>query len=321
MTHPATRILGLLELLQAHHRLTGAELAARLGVDTRTVRRYATRLAEMGIPVSAERGRYGGYRLLPGYRLPPLMLTDDEAVAVMLGLVAGDRLGLATDAPAVSTAHAKLQRVLPRPLRARVDAVRETVGFTLAARQGAAPATEVLLVLGEAARQRRRVRLAYRSWRGEDTERDLDPYGLVFHSGRWYVTGHDHRSGQTRTFRLDRIARTEARPETFAAPPDFDPVAHVTGSLAGVAYRWEVEVLLETTRTEAQRRIGPTVGTLTDVDGGVLLRTRAERLAGMAQLLAGLGWPFVIHRPDELRTEVHRLAAALHRHADRTHDG
>lgn len=318
MTHPATRILGLLELLQAHQQLTGGELARRLGVDTRTVRRYAARLAEMGIPVRADRGRYGGYRLLPGYRLPPLMLTDDEAVAVMLGLVAGERLGLATDAPAVGTAHAKLQRVLPQPLRVRVDAVRETVGFTVAARDATAPATEVLLVLGEAARQRRRVRLTYRSWRGEDTERDLDPYGLVFHSGRWYVTGHDHRRAQTRTFRLDRIGRVVPRPDTFTPPADFDPVAHVTGSLAGVAYRWDVEVLLETSLAAARRRIGPTVGTLTGTSDGVVLRTRAEHLAGMAQLLAGLGWPFVIRRPDELRAEVRQLAARLRQSAERT---
>src|SRR5215217_4379888 len=111
----AVRILALLELLQGRHRLTGPELAERLGVDERTVRRYAGRLADMGIPVVAERGRYGGYRLLPGFKLPPLMLTDDEAVAVVLGLLAGERLGL--PGAARETALAKIQRVLPAGLR------------------------------------------------------------------------------------------------------------------------------------------------------------------------------------------------------------
>src|SRR5690606_28325074 len=102
----------MLELLQTHHRLTGAELASRLGVDERTVRRYAATLADLGIPVAAARGRYGGYWLSPGYKLPPLLLSDNEAVAVVLGLVAADRLGLATEAPASGGALAKIHRML-----------------------------------------------------------------------------------------------------------------------------------------------------------------------------------------------------------------
>jgi predicted DNA-binding transcriptional regulator YafY len=213
-SHPTSRTLALLALLQAHHRLTGDELAARLGVDPRTVRRYATRLAELGIPLVAERGRYGGYRLAPGYRLPPLMLTEDEAVAVVLGLLAGQRVGLSTAAPAVDTALAKIRRVLPTALAARVTAVAETLTLTLRAPSRGAPAggdgtVGALLTLAEATRERRRVRVAYRSWRGEDSERELDPYGLVFHSGRWYATGFDHRRGEVRSFRLDRMRSVE----------------------------------------------------------------------------------------------------------------
>lgn len=188
----------MLELLQAGHRLGGAELARRLGVDERTVRRYAARLDDLGVPVVADRGRYGGYRLMPGYKLPPLMLTDDEAVAVVLGLLAGRRTGL--PGPAAESALAKVQRVLPDALRDRVQALRDTLGFTgpdraAGAAPGAVPDTGAVLTLAAAAREHRRVRLRYRSWRGEETERDLDPHGLVLHSGRWYVTGHDHRSG------------------------------------------------------------------------------------------------------------------------------
>jgi predicted DNA-binding transcriptional regulator YafY len=306
MEHPTTRVLAMLELLQARRELTGRELAGLLGVDERTVRRYALRLAELGIPVEARRGRHGGYRLLPGYKLPPLMFTDDEAVAVVLGLLVGQRLGIGTGG-----ALDKVRRVLPAPLRDRVAALHETLGFTLMPRDAAMPDASVLLALAAAARDRNRVRLTYRSWKGEDSERDLDTYGLVFHSGRWYASGFDHRRGEVRTFRVDRIAAVAPLPDTYEDPGGFDVVAHVTESLAAVPYRYEVEVELAMTLAEARRRIPATVGTVTGTDGAVLLRTRAERLDGMARLLAGLGCRFVIHAPDELRGAVRELAERL----------
>ena len=315
MSHPTTRMLTMLELLQAEHHLTGRALADKLGVEERTVRRYAGRLAELGIPVQADRGRYGGYRLMPGFKLPPLMLTDDEATAVVLGLLAGRRLGLPPEA--TESALAKVGRVLPIALRDRVRALRETLGFTLVTREGTAPAVSVVLALAAAAHDRRRVRLGYRSWKGAETERDLDPYGLVFHSGRWYVTGHDHRSGEVRTFRVDRVLGLEERPHTYDVPDGLDPVRQVMQSLAAVPYAHDVEVLLETGLAEARLRIPPTTATLTETGGGVLMTTRAERLDGMAQMLAGLGWPFQIRRPDELRTAVRDLSAQLLAQADR----
>ncbi|MEU5791638.1 YafY family protein [Micromonospora purpureochromogenes] len=318
MSHPAGRVLAMLELLQSHHRLTGVELADRLRVDERTVRRYAATLVDLGIPVTAERGRYGGYRLRPGYKLPPLMLTDDEAVAVLLGLVAAERLGLGTEEPATATALAKIRRVLPAPLAERLAAVQDHLGFTLRRADPALrPATGTLLTLGAAARQRRRVTLDYRSWRGDPSRRQLDPYGLVFHAGRWYVTGYDHLRDEVRTFRLDRIGAVSTGPETFAVPDDFDPVAQVTRSLAGVPYAHSVEVLLETDLVTARRRVPPSVGELTEVADGVLLRTRAEHLDGMAQLLAGVGWPFTVLRPDALRDAVRAHATRLAGWADR----
>ncbi|WP_214410344.1 helix-turn-helix transcriptional regulator [Sphaerisporangium fuscum] len=318
MPHPVTRVLALLELLQAHPGVTGAELARRLGVDERTVRRYALRLAELGVPVEAERGRYGGYRLLPGFKLPPLMFTEDEAAAVVLGLLAGRRTGLAVGESATASALAKIQRVLPAGLRERVAAVGDTVGHTGRPARTPSPAADTLLTLASAARRRRRVRLRYRSWRGEDTERDLDPYGLVFHSGRWYVTGFDRLREQVRTFRLDRVAAARALDETFPDPGEFDPVAQVMGSLASVPYRHEVRVLLETTMEEAGRRLPPSVVTLTETDGGVLVTGRAERLEGMAVMLAGLGWPFTVLAPDALKDEVAALAARLASYAARS---
>ncbi|TDC40164.1 YafY family protein [Micromonospora sp. KC213] len=319
MSHPAGRVLAMLELLQSHHRLTGTELATHLRVDERTVRRYAATLADLGIPVAAERGRYGGYRLRPGYKLPPLMLTDDEAVAVLLGLVAADRLGLGTEESATATALAKIRRVLPAALADRLAAVREHLGFTLRDPDPTArPATGTLLALGTAVRQRRRVTLDHRSWSGGASRRELDPYGLVFHAGRWYVTGHDHLRDEVRIFRLDRIGTVTTEAATFTVPDGFDPVAQVTRSLAGVPYAHAVEVLLETDLPAARRRIPPGVASLTETDGGVLLRTRVDRLDGMAQLLAGLGWPFTVRRPAALRDAVRAHAGRLVSWADRT---
>ena len=310
MSHPTIRVLAMLELLQARRQLSGAELAAGLGVDQRTVRRYALRLADLGIPVTAERGRYGGYRLLPGYRLPPLMLTDDEAAAVVIGLLAAERLG--QPVAGISTALAKIQRVLPATLSERVAALRQTLDFTQYQRKPAvAGDTGTVLTLAQAASQHQRVRLRYRSHAEQDSERDLDPYGLVLHSGRWYVTGRDDKSGELRTFRVNRVSEALLSGVSFDPPADFDPVQHVTRSLAAVPYAHEIEVVLATTLANAQRRIPPTVATLAETEGGVLLTGRAEHLPGLAAMLAGLGWPFTVRRPAALRNEVRALSDRL----------
>jgi predicted DNA-binding transcriptional regulator YafY len=310
------RVLALLEVLQARPGLTGPQLAERLGIDERTVRRYAAALADLGLPVSAERGRYGGYRLAAGYRLPPLMLGDDEAVAVVLGLLAADQLGLGVAAAARASALAKIERVLPAALRERVQAVRETLGFTRPARAGGLFDVRHLLSLGEAARDHRRVTLTYRSWRGEDSTRDFDPYGVVFHAGRWYTTGFDHRRGEIRTLRLDRIGTVTPGAARFDPPPSFDPAAHVVDALAAVPYRHVVEVLLAAPPDEVRRRVPATAGTVTAVPEGSRLLCRAERLDGMAVMLAGLGWDFTVVRPDALRAEVAKLARRLLAFAD-----
>jgi predicted DNA-binding transcriptional regulator YafY len=309
----AARVLALLELLQARPGLTGPELADRLAVHPRTVRRHLAALESLGVPVVADRGRHGGYRLLPGYKLPPLMLTGDEAAAVVLGLLAAERTGLHTSAPAMHSAQAKIDRVLPAELRERTRAVADTLGFSGSARVAAAsaPAADVLLTLGEATRDRRRVHLEYSSWSGTASQRELDPFGLVFHAGRWYVTGHDQLRGALRTFRLDRIASVRQIGAGTAPPAGFDPVGTVVASIASVPWATAVEVLLHAPVAEVRARLPRTVGTLETYPGGTLLRGRAERLEGMATMLAGLGWRFTVHSPDELRTAVRELARRL----------
>ncbi|MBT2385541.1 YafY family protein [Streptomyces sp. ISL-11] len=317
MSHPLTRVLTLLELLQSNARLTGAELADRLDTDVRTVRRYTAHLRELGIPVQAERGRYGGYRLARGYRMPPLVLTNDEALAVVLGLLAAERLGMGTAAPASAGALSKIERVLPHALREPLAAMRETLSFTANAVIGQAPGTGVLLALAQASRAHTTVGICHQSWRQEHTERDIDPYGVVFHTGRWYVVGHDHLRDSLRTFRIDRVTSATARARHFTAPDGFDPVAHLTSTLAQGPYRWQVEVTIHGPLDEVARRLPRSAVTLTAQPTGILMHARAERLDGMAHLLASLEWPFTIHHPGELRQALKNLANQLMEAAER----
>jgi predicted DNA-binding transcriptional regulator YafY len=305
MPRPTARVLAMLELLQAGGQHTVLSLAERLGVDERTVRRYAEHLVDLGIPIDVTRGRYGGYRLAPGFKLPPLMFTDDEAVAVVLGLAASP------DAPATSSAAAKVRRVLPLALAGRIDALLSTMDTTARPRRAGLTDTSALLALAEAARRQRTVSLGYTAWRGRESTRDLDPYGLVLHSGRWYVTGWDHGRDEIRTFRLDRVRSVAVGAGTFTPPPDFDPVSQVLAGLAAVPYAHEISVVLALDPSEARRRIPRSVGALTEVPGGVRLTARAERLDGAAQLLAGLGCPFTVEEPPQLRDEVRALAQRL----------
>ncbi|MPV36818.1 helix-turn-helix transcriptional regulator [Georgenia subflava] len=312
MTRPTARVLAMLELLQAGGQRTVGDLADRLGVDERTVRRYAEHLADLGIPVQAQRGRYGGYRLSPGYKLPPLMLTDDEAVAVVLGLRAAEREGLATTAhAATASALAKVSRVLPQVLGQRLDSLLSSAQFTSPARVTAPVGADTLLRLASAAQARRTVVVAYTAWDGRESRRELDVYGLVFHSGRWYVTGHDHGRDEVRTFRLDRIASVEQGDGSYVVPADFDPRTQVVSGIAKVMWSHEVSVVLRTTLTDAAERLPPSVGRLSEHVDGVLLETRAEHLDGMACMLAGLGWDFEVITPDALRDEVLALSDRL----------
>ena len=317
MSHPLTRVLTLLELLQSHPRLAGSELAGRLGTDVRTVRRYVAHLRELGIPVEAERRRHGGYRLARGYRMPPLMLTNDEALAVVVGLLAAERLGMSMTSPANSGALAKIERVLPHGLREPLAAMRETLSFTANTVTAQAPETGVLLALAQASRARTTVGISYLSWRQEQTERDLDPYGVVFHRGRWYAVGRDHRHDSLRTFRIDRIASVAARTQAFTAPDGFDPVTYLASALARVPYRWDVEVLIHGPLDDIARRLPRSAATLTADTAGVVMHARAERLDGMAHLLASLEWPFTIRRPGELRQALKDLAGQLTAAAER----
>jgi predicted DNA-binding transcriptional regulator YafY len=309
---PTARLLELLELLQTQTSTTGREIAAQLEIDARTVRRYIAALQSLGIPVEGQRGVGGGYRIRPGYRLPPLMLSDDEAVVVALGVLAAGRLGLTASTETVDGAQAKIHRVLPDALRRRVEALEATLDFTTAAPAGAPVAGETVLLLADAIRRRKRLRIGYRSFAGEATRRELSPHGLVVHSGRWYLAAFDHGREAMRTFRVDRMRRTTVTAGEAVAPPDgFDAVAYVSQSLARAPWPYRVEVLLALPLEDATRRLPATLAELTEHDGGTLLRMGVGSLDWTARLLAGLDCEFTVREPDELRESVRELGDRL----------
>ncbi len=318
MYFPTTRVLTVLELLQSRSQMSGRELAERLEVDTRTIRRYVTMLQDLGIPVEAERGRYGAYHLRPGFKLPPLMFTDDEALALTLGLLAARKMGLTLAAPAVDGAIAKIERVLPASLRERVQAVQDTLVFDVAPAR-TAPRKEFVILLSEAAQQCRNVWLRYRAYDSvEESDRVVDPYGLVCRSGYWYLVGYCHLRSDLRNFRLDRILEVKMHAGTFERPLDFDCLAFVLQSLPKTPNVWQVEVLLEMTLNEAQRFLSPTLATLEEVPEGIIMHCYVEHLDWIARILVSLGRPFIVRQPIELRAALRQLAERISAQAERT---
>jgi predicted DNA-binding transcriptional regulator YafY len=310
MSRPTARVLAALELLQTHGRMSGAELARRLGVDRRTVRRYVVTLEELGIPITAERGRDGHYMLVSGFKLPPMMFTDDEALALAVGLQAARGLGLAEGQVAVAGALAKLERVMPGGLRRRVRAVGETVAIGLS-RSTPAADNRALAFLCEAAETQTRARLSYRSRPGEQTERDFDPYGLAYRSGHWYVVGWCHLRRGLRSFRLDRVQSVRLVGSRFSRPEGFDVLAHVALSLATLPRAFSVEVFLDTDLQTAQRELFGAAGVLEWSGTGVVLRGEVDSLRWFARELARLPFVFEIRKPAALRRALAAVAREL----------
>jgi predicted DNA-binding transcriptional regulator YafY len=315
MYHPTTRLLALLELLQSRGQMSGTEIAERLQVDGRSVRRYILMLQDLGIPIEGTRGPYGGYRLLPGYKLPPLLFSEDEAIALTLGLLLLQRSGLALTAAAVEGTLAKVERTLPAATRERVQALQDH----LALETGVPDATVdsgLVVLLSDATAQHRRVFLRYRAPRGEESEREVDPYGVVQRSRYWYLVGYCHLRSNIRIFRLDRIRDAAPRHAHFHPPQDFDCLEYLLTSLSSWDANITVEVVLDLSLERARRIVPRWYGILEPVSGGVLLRTQVDDLDDLARTLLGLGCALQIRRPIELKPVLRRAAAEIMRVAE-----
>ncbi len=308
MYHPTSRVLTVLELLQARPSITGPELAARLETDVRTIRRYITHLQDVGIPIEANIGRYGGYRLRPGFKLPPLIFTEEEATAIMLGLLASTWLEIEQSAVAIEGALAKVSRVLPLKARERLQAVSSHL-VLYPHHQQARPDASLLIDLSGAIHASQRVVIDYCSHRKEVTQRKVEPYGMTGWHGHWYLSGYCCLRQGYRVFRLDRIQQLQVLPETFEKVAAFDYEAFVKEQHSTHGLPMEVE--FQADLATVQQRISTVYGTLTPTPTGVLLQEQYDDVEGMARYLMSLNLPFVIHQPPELRAALLRLGERM----------
>ena len=316
MLETSARLLELLSLLQGRRDWSGTELAERLEVGPRTVRRDVERLRRLGYPVEARPGVSGGYRLGAGASLPPLLLDEEEAVAVAVGLrtaVSGGVLGIEETSV---RALAKLEQVLPSRLRRRVNAV----GVATVPYPGHGPAVdpEALAVIAAGCRDHERLRFGYRSHDGTSSRRLVEPHRLVHTGRRWYLVAWDVERGDWRTFRVDRIEPPPSPDRRFVPrePPAEDIAAYVARGVSATRDRYQARVILSTPLAEVAPRVPPAAGTLEAIDErSCLLLTGADWLGGLAVYIADIGVDFEILEPPELVGLVRRLAERFARAA------
>jgi predicted DNA-binding transcriptional regulator YafY len=312
MWETSARLLKLLSLLQARRDWSGADLAARLEVTERTVRRDVGRLRDLGYPVHASRGTYGGYRLGAGAAMPPLLLDDDEAVAVAVGLRTAARSPVTGIEETSVRALAKLEQVLPSRLRRRVSAVAE---YTVPVPPDTpAPAVDpaVLTTLASACRDHQRLRFDYRSHDGTSTIRSAEPHRLVTWGRRWYLVAWDTERGDWRTFRVDRIApRTPAgsRFKPRDLPEGGDVAAYVARGVSSAAFRFRARVTVHAPADVVAARINPAVGVVEAIDDrSCVLATGADSVQTVAVYLGLLDLDFDVSEPPELVARLRILA-------------
>ena len=306
MYDPIMRVLTVLELLQARDHVTGAELAERLEVDLRTVQRYIVRLKDLKIPVESSRGVGGAYRLKPGYRLPPLLLTNEEAFALSLGLHSLRQVGLSAFAPATEGALAKLGRVLPKALRESIGTVQDVIAIEPGP-WVVTTSVEHLIRAASAIRAGKRIRFDYEAHDGAGTRRQIEPYAVMHTDGRWYLIGYCLTRRALRTFRLDRVSKLEMGAGSFRRPAEFDARKHMQASMPFVQSEFQVDVWIDLSIEEAQRSFAPWRVALEEEDGGTRVRCGRDRLELFAAMLLSVGRRMVVHGPEELRTTFKAL--------------
>ncbi|MEU5265433.1 YafY family protein [Amycolatopsis sp. NPDC021455] len=310
MTDTPARLLGLLSLLQTPREWPGSELADRLGVSPRTIRRDVERLRELGYPVEASRGVAGGYRLVAGTAMPPLVLDDEEAVAIAVGLrtAAGQTVDGIEEASV--RALAKLEQVLPARLRRRVG----TIGTATVAVPAAGPVVDPaqLTVFAGAITNHETVRFRYRANDGTETRRRAEPLRLVAAGRRWYLVAYDLDRADWRIFRVDRVRDAEATGGrvTPRQPPAADLAAYVLDRFYDLLPTFRAVAVLAEPAARIAPRLGVATGELTDLDDGrCRWHSHADTLDWLAFRLLGLGCAFTVEEPRELVEHLKVLAA------------
>ncbi len=310
---PTARALLALELVQSSPGITADQLADKLGVSERAARRYVAILCEAGIPLESLRGRYGGYRVGRGLRLPPLMFSATEALGLVMAVLDGHHAASDPTDP-VGSALGKIVRALPEPVAAQAEAVRRTTA-PAPDRSAARPRPETTAALVQACSDHRRVRLDYRSEAGSEWLVDVDPWAVVVRHGRWYLLCRSLRSDALRAYRVDRVRDVVLLVETFVPPADLDPVALLEQHLA-VGWEFDVEVVIDAPADAVSRRLPRALGRLEPVDAGTCRLLGSTSNPGWyAEQLAAIPAPYRIVECAELRDAARlvgrRLLAAV----------
>jgi predicted DNA-binding transcriptional regulator YafY len=317
MSDTSARLLRLLSLLQTPREWPGSELAERLRVSPRTIRRDIDRLRELGYPVQATMGAVGGYRLAAGKAMPPLLLDDEEAVAIAVGLRTAASHPVDGIEEASVRALAKLEQVLPSRLRHRVGALGAA---TVPMLTGNGPSVDPqnLVVLAGAVANRERLRFAYRAGDGSQTRRLAEPYRLVAAGRRWYLLAYDNDRDDWRVFRVDRIS--DPRPTGVRVPPrvppEQDAAAFITRKLYSLAPTYEMVATLHLPADQVAHRLGAATGDIQPIDErSCRLHGHADTLEWLASRLLMLGCEFEVHEPPELMAYLRALGARATRAA------
>ncbi len=316
-TDTPARLLQLLSLLQTPREWPGSELAERLQVSGRTVRRDVDRLRDLGYPVQATMGAEGGYRLVAGKALPPLVLDDEEAVAIAVGLRAGAGHAVEGIEEASVRALTKLEQVLPSRLRHRVKTLQSATSALVwgGGGDGASIATETLTVLASAVSGHERLRFSYEAAGGARTRRLTEPYRLISAGRRWYLVAYDLDRDDWRTFRVDRVGDPFATGARFAPRevPTGDAAEFMRATVWRAAPSYEIDVTFEAPVAEVARRLPEPLGR-PEADGPERCRLRAtvkDSLEWVAVRLALVDVDFTVHGPDELATHLRRMGSRL----------
>jgi predicted DNA-binding transcriptional regulator YafY len=316
MSETSSRLLELLSLLQGRRDWPGSDLADRLEVSGRTIRRDVERLRRLGYPVESLPGPAGGYRLRAGSAMPPLLLDDEEAIAIAVGLRTAARASVTGIEETAVRALVKLEQVLPAHLRRRVRALGSAT-FTLPA-GGPTVDPQHLTTIAAACRDSECLRFGYTSRDGTNSRREVEPHSLVNHGRRWYLVAWDRRRDDWRTFRIDRLARPASTGVGFSPRrlPASDAAAYVAQSITGAPNRFEAVVSLHAAVEEIASRVPAYWGAIRPIDAhSCEYRTGDDDLGWLAMRIAMLGVDFEVHQPPELAEHLRALALRLERAA------
>ena len=306
MYYPSTRLFSVLELLQAHQTLTGSQIAEKLEVDGRTVRRYITRLQELGIPIDTVKGRYGGYRLDQRFKLPPLIFQSDEILALTIGLMFARRLHLVGITAASERAIHKIERVMPQRMVEQMGVLNNVIEMD-PPETWYSMSADIVLEASQAVHDQKSVWIQYGDRERQGTSRKVDPFALVFMIGMWYLVGYCHLREAIRTFRVDRIQSLKQLSVRFDKPAEFDAQRVVEDAIARTPNVWTIQLLFQGSLEEVRTILPKAVATYEQRADGILVKIKSPNIDQMARFILRLEGDFRVIGPPEMGDALQRV--------------